>query len=62
LDGDGRKAMFSSLTHQRAGMISAMSTGGQRPKDKLKNKKMVDYNTQDDNKMPETITMSMGKP
>jgi len=54
--------MFSSLTHQRAGMISAMSTGGQRPKDKLKNKKMVEYNTQDDNTMPETKTMSMGKP
>lgn len=58
LEGDGgRKAMFSSLTHQRAGRISAMSTGGHRPKDINSRIQIVEYNTQGDNTMPEIITI-----
>lgn len=54
----GRKPMFSSLTHTKGqGGLSAMSTGGHRPKDINSRIKIVEYNTREDNTMPETITI-----
>lgn len=46
------------LSHTKGqGGLSAMSTGGHRPKDINSRIKIVEYNTRGDNTMPETITI-----